>query len=87
MSFETPGDNVRCDHCNTPGIPYEYRGRTFSGLTACEGDRLCPGCRDAYLDRKSNEPVGWARVPARDYVSPIAANYRDPGYRRPKRRK
>jgi len=70
VSFENPGDNKRCDHCNAPGVPYEYRGKTFSGLTACEGDKLCPRCRDAYLDQANGE--------ARDRagVSVIAAPYR-----------
>ena len=76
VSHECPGDGVRCDWCDRPGQPYEYRGLTFSGLTACEGDQLCRPCRDSYLDQKANRPVGWAQVPARDYVTPIAARYR-----------
>lgn len=75
VSHECPGDNLRCDWCNRPGEPYEYRGQAFSGLTACEGDRLCPACRDQYLEQKANEPVGWAQVPASQYVTPIAASY------------
>jgi hypothetical protein len=52
MSFTNPGDGKRCDWCDTPGIPYEYKGVTLSGLCACEGDHLCPRCRDIYLDQK-----------------------------------
>jgi uncharacterized protein CbrC (UPF0167 family) len=37
----------RCTHCHRPGVPYQYRGQTFSGLCAFEGERLCPACRDA----------------------------------------
>jgi hypothetical protein len=47
MSIETPGDNKRCDHCNAPGQPYEYRGQKFSGLIARKGERLCRPCCDA----------------------------------------
>jgi hypothetical protein len=39
-----------CSWCRKPGEPYEYRGVRFDGLTACEGDRLCPPCTDRYLD-------------------------------------
>lgn len=39
----------RCDWCGVPGQPYTYRGKRFSGLTACEGQRLCARCRDGYL--------------------------------------
>lgn len=79
MSHENPGDNLRCDWCDRPGQPYEYKGVTFSGLTACEGDRLCPRCRDRYLDREVTEAV--ARTP----VTVIAARYRIEYADRPKR--
>lgn len=39
-----------CSWCGKPGEPYEYRGVRFDGLTACQGDRLCPPCTDRYLD-------------------------------------
>lgn len=39
----------RCTSCHRPGIPYEYRGITFDGLTAYRGERLCPACRDARM--------------------------------------
>lgn len=55
MSFENPGDNIRCDHCNRPGVPYEYRGITFSGLHANQGDRLCPDCNGRDHDRTVRE--------------------------------
>lgn len=38
-----------CTACGRPGRPYVYRGRTFDGLTACRGERLCPPCTDAEL--------------------------------------
>lgn len=72
MSFECPGDDKRCDHCNRPGLPYEYKGRIFSGLTANRGDRVCPWCLDIALKAEMDEPVGWAQVPAREYVVPRA---------------
>jgi uncharacterized protein CbrC (UPF0167 family) len=46
MSFETPGDGKRCDHCDQPGKPYTYRGKPFSGLVAYMKERLCPKCLD-----------------------------------------
>jgi hypothetical protein len=70
VSLESPGDNIRCDWCNLRGVPYEYRGMPFSGLTACEGERLCPACRDKYVDEKINQPVGPMQVPGGDYVIP-----------------
>jgi hypothetical protein len=66
----------RCDHCNAFGQPYTYRGRRLSGLTAYRGERLCPACTDRALQADLDEPVGWAQVPAREYVTPIAAKYR-----------
>ena len=70
MSFENPGDDVRCDHCDTPGEPYEYKGKIFSGLTAWEGERLCPRCRDHKWDREvtpviENAPVSVISGPYR----------------------
>lgn len=50
MSIEFPGDDKRCDWCDTPARPYEYRGRKFSGLTAFKGDKLCPACRDQRMN-------------------------------------
>jgi hypothetical protein len=50
MSFENPGDDIRCDHCNTLGVPYEYKGRTFSGLSANRGDKLCSRCLNQAVD-------------------------------------
>lgn len=50
MSFETPGDGIRCDHCNAKGHPYEYRGITFSGLTPNRGEQLCSQCLDRAVD-------------------------------------
>jgi hypothetical protein len=37
-----------CSWCGRSGEPYEYKGVRFDGLTACEGDRLCGRCLDAY---------------------------------------
>ena len=76
MSHEFPGDGVRCDHCDTLGIPYTYRGRTFSGLTPNRGERLCSRCLDAEMTREANEPTGPMQVPARDYITPCAYRYR-----------
>lgn len=64
MSFENPGDNIRCDHCDTPGIPYEYNGLTFSGLTAWHGERLCPRCRDHKWEVEVAQPAREAPVSA-----------------------
>ena len=43
-----------CSWCGKPGIPYEYNGVRFDGLTACQGDRLCKRCTDSYL---ANTPL------------------------------
>lgn len=51
MSHEHPGDGLRCDHCDQPGIPYEYKGRTFSGLISNQGEKLCPRCNGHEHDR------------------------------------
>jgi hypothetical protein len=73
VSFETPGDDIRCDHCNQPGKPYTYKDIQFSGLCPTEDGKLCRGCRDAYLDRKTPRPED---VP----VAVIAAQYRYSDY-------
>ena len=73
MSLEHPGDDRRCDWCDRPGVPYTYHEQAFSGLCPCEGERLCPTCVEEYLRRKRDEPVGWAQVPAREYVTPRLA--------------
>lgn len=39
-----------CMHCHRPGVPYEYRGQTFDGLTAIKGEWLCSGCRDQKME-------------------------------------
>jgi hypothetical protein len=70
MSHELPGDGVRCDHCDQPGRPYTYRGRNFPGLHANRGERLCSRCLGEAVQAEWNTPVGWAQVPAREYVSP-----------------
>jgi hypothetical protein len=70
MSFEHPGDDKRCDHCDRPGKSYEYSGQTFSGLFANEGEKLCPACLDRAVDQQINAPVGWAQVPASQYITP-----------------
>lgn len=59
-----------CERCRRPGEPYTYRGRRFSGLVACEGQRLCRRCSEHYLYEKRREPVGPAGVPASEYVTP-----------------
>ena len=74
MSHEHPSDNKLCDHCNKAGVPYEFNGLKASGLIASRGERLCPSCMDADMARDANEPVGPAQVPARDYITPIAAS-------------
>ena len=73
MSIENPGDGLRCDHCNRAGVPYEYKGLTFCGLSANRGQRLCPACLDAALEAEQNAPVGPMQVPARDYITPRRA--------------
>ena len=70
MSFAQPGDDKRCDHCDRPGEPYEYRGQRFSGLCSYEGEKLCPGCRDRQVEGQAQAPVGWANVPASHYLTP-----------------
>jgi hypothetical protein len=39
-----------CSWDGRPGIPYEYNGIKWDGLTACSGDRLCSRCVDSYLE-------------------------------------
>ncbi|MFD8564852.1 hypothetical protein ACFV1N_46945 [Streptosporangium canum] len=70
MSFEHPGDGKRCDHCNRPGTPYKYKGRKYSGLFANRGEKLCSDCLEYSRLAEINEPVGWAQVPAHQYVTP-----------------
>lgn len=65
-----------CDWCGTPGVPYEYNGAEFSGLCSYEGEQLCPKCRDRKLNDHLNQPVGWAQVPASQYILPVAYRYR-----------
>lgn len=72
MSFEEPGDGKRCDHCDQPGEPYEYKGKQFSGLHANRGEKLCSRCLWRAVQADMDEPVGWAQVPAREYVQPRA---------------
>lgn len=62
MSFETPGDNVRCDHCDQPGTPYTYEGRAFSGLFPNRGERLCKTCLWRAVENELPHP---ADVPVR----------------------
>jgi uncharacterized protein CbrC (UPF0167 family) len=69
MSYQRPADDKRCDHCDRPGIPYTYRGQTFSGLTPNLGERLCPSCLDRAVTAEVNAPVGWANVPASQYIT------------------
>jgi hypothetical protein len=69
MSLENPGDNRCCDHCDQPGVPYEYKGKTFSGLVANRGERLCRRCLGFALEAEADEPVGPLQVPARDYIT------------------
>lgn len=35
-----------CTACGRAGVPYEYMGRQFDGLTADRGERLCSSCVD-----------------------------------------
>jgi hypothetical protein len=60
-----------CTFCHRLGVPYEYRGRTFSGLCAYRGDRLCPACRDA---RMETEGVDILVVDDRPSIAPYVAN-------------
>lgn len=70
MSFENPGDGKLCDHCDRPGQPYEHHGQTYPGLFDCEGERLCPDCLQRAADTHAKAPVGWAQVPASEYITP-----------------
>jgi hypothetical protein len=72
VSFEDPGDGRLCDHCNRPGVPYEYRGETFSGLTANRGEWLCRRCLDIAVNVEIDQPVGWAQAPEHTYAVPTA---------------
>lgn len=76
MSLEAPGDDKRCDHCDRPGVPYRYHGKRFSGLTSNKGEKLCPTCLDSSVKADLDAPVGWAGVPAREYITPNAYRYR-----------
>ncbi|MBF6333659.1 hypothetical protein [Nocardia transvalensis] len=75
MSIETPGDDKRCDHCDAPGIPYEYKGRQFSGLTANRGERLCPRCSEWVCQRDTEEACarhyGMSVADLREFGLPI----------------
>lgn len=71
MSHARPGDDIRCDHCDTPGEPYTYRDRRFSGLHPNRGERLCSRCLDHEVQRGFDTPRGPMAVPGRDYVTPI----------------
>lgn len=46
----------RCDHCGRPGKPYTCRGRRFTGLSAYQGERLCPPCLDIAVDADTPDP-------------------------------
>jgi hypothetical protein len=80
----------RCMHCHRPGVPYEYRGVTFDGLTAYRGERLCKSCLDAAMKaegtniRVTDELRGidtvYNSVRDADLVTPIAAAYRYPDW-------
>lgn len=69
MSHECPGDDKRCDHCDLPGTPYEYQGRSFNGLHSYHGERICSLClRFAYEKDIAELPeVG---------ITPITGAYR-----------
>ncbi len=41
---------MMCSRCGHSGIPYEYHGIQFDGLTAYKGERLCHSCTDAAMD-------------------------------------
>lgn len=59
-----------CDRCGRSGQPYTYQGRRFSGLCPNRGQKLCPSCLEGEVRDELNEPVGWAQVPAHEYVTP-----------------
>jgi hypothetical protein len=53
LQRQADADHARqsvCSWCGRPGEPYEYKGVRFDGLVACQGDRLCKRCADAYLE-------------------------------------
>ena len=92
MSHEFPGDDKRCDWCDTPGIPYDYNGMTFSGLCSTDEGKLCPSCRDRYCDRRNVERAAdWFGVSVESIqkfgtpVTPIDPRYHYTDYVRPKR--
>ena len=47
MSHESPGDGIRCDHCNR-------RGTLDAPLLPNRGERLCAPCLDASVDADLN---------------------------------
>lgn len=68
-----------CTACEQPGVPYEYQGKTFDGLCAFKGERLCPPCRDALMDvegvdilivddRPGMMPIVWNTVRDKDKI-------------------
>jgi hypothetical protein len=61
----------RCMHCHRAGVPYEYRGVTFDGLTAYKGEKLCPACRDAIM---AVEGVDILVVDDRPSIPPYVVN-------------
>jgi len=63
-----------CDHCGRPGESYVYRGQHFNGLTRNRGEALCPRCLDRAMQADLDAPVGWAQVPAREYITPLSAS-------------
>jgi hypothetical protein len=86
--------HLRCAHCHRPGTPYEYKGEVYDGLTAYKGEKLCSACLDAagaaegvnihVIDRGGVDYVT-NTVRDADLATPIAAAYRYPDYRRPRR--
>jgi len=61
----------RCTWCHRPGVPYEYKGQTFSGLCAFKGARLCQACRDA---RMETEGVDILVIDGRPPIPPYVYN-------------
>lgn len=86
--------HLRCAHCHRAGEPYEYKGQVYDGLIARKGEKLCRSCADTigavegvdFTVVDHGREIHCNTVRDADLVTPIAAAYRYPDYRRPSRR-
>jgi predicted RNA-binding Zn-ribbon protein involved in translation (DUF1610 family) len=87
--------HLRCAHCHRPGVPYEYKGQVYDGLIAYKGEKLCRSCEETisaiegvnFIVVDHGQEFLHNTVRDADLVTPIAAEYRYPDYRRPRRRR